>query len=267
MLEKHTPLNLSIPLLLTTLLFSNTKLMSESIIEKSAEWDTIRDGEYLIENCTWNTSATEGAWSETIFCDPQTGLRGWRWDFSEEKSPSTRQTVKSFPEIIYGKKPFDVYPATTPKLPTPLSTLSQLTLEYDYTVQSIDAVYDTTTDITFTDSVTPGPANIRAKVMIWLDSKDTPFFPDQPHSQAIIDGLKHEVYIDPDYSEPGQHWVFIALRPEGHAKQGEFHLNEYFDYLISMGALDPAWFLSSVEIGTELCSGKGEIRFNKFIVR
>jgi hypothetical protein len=43
-------------------------------------------------------------------------------------------------------------------------------------------------------------------------------------------------------------------------------LNEYFDYFISTGALNPKWYLSSIEIGSEIAFGKGQITFRKFNV-
>ncbi|MFA5256647.1 MAG: hypothetical protein WC360_00705 [Opitutales bacterium] len=256
----------SFPVVLMAMCLANGVAMAEQI-EKSGNWDRILDGEYLVENCTWNVGAAQGPWKETIFCDPATGCRGWRWDFSEENDDSTRGVVKTFPEIIWGRKPYDGYASTTPLMPVELAKAAQITLEYEYEAKNVAGVYDTTTDIAFTDSVTPGPQNIRAKLMIWFDRAGTEFFPDKPHQQAVIGGRRFEVYIDPAHEEPGQKWVFIALLPEDMPGIGELNLNEYFDYLLSVGALKPEWFLSSVEVGTEIASGKGEITFRKFVVR
>jgi len=83
-------------------------------IEKSGDWDRIQDGEYLIENCTWNVKAATNKWQEAIFCDPATGSRGWRWDFTGENG-----ATKTYPEIIYGRKPYSIYKSTTSRWPTP----------------------------------------------------------------------------------------------------------------------------------------------------
>ncbi len=236
-------------------------------VEKSGEWERITDGEYVVENCTWNTAAATGPWSETIFADPATGERGWRWDFSAEVAPGTRNLVKSFPEIIWGRKPYEGYASTTERMPVLLKDAPPLVLEYDYDAVCEDAVYDTTTDIAFTSCDNPDSSHIRAKLMIWLDSANTPFFPDKPHTQAVLDGYECALFIDPDYTEPGQKWVYIAILPKDLPKKGEIHLKTWFDHLLSIGALKPDWFLSSIEVGTELASGKGEITFRKFVVR
>jgi len=228
-------------------------------IEKSGEWDCIQDGEYLVENCTWNVKAATNKWQEIIFCDPATGSRGWRWDFSGEND-----VCKTYPEIIFGRKPFDVYKSTTSRLPVILSA-ARFQLEYDYVAKS-DGTYNTTTDISFTDSTNPGPANIRAKLMIWFDHQNMPFFESKAKKRAVIGGQPYQVFIEHDHVGSEGKWVFIALLPENLPARDELNLKEYFDYLISEGALKPEWFLSSIEAGSEIASGRGEITFRRFVV-
>lgn len=233
---------------------------SDGLIEKSGNWDQIQDGEYLVENCTWNVQAARHPWRQTIFCDPATGSRGWRWDFSGEDA-----VTKTYPEIIFGRKPFTIYTSTTTRLPTPLST-ARFRLEYEY-VAKAEGIYNTTTDISFTDSTNPGPANIRAKLMIWFDHRNMPFFESQGTKRAAIGGRPHLVFIDRDHVGPEGKWVFIALLPEDLPLRGELNLTDYFGYLLSEGALKPEWFLSSIEAGSEIASGRGEIAFKRFVVR
>jgi hypothetical protein len=235
-----------------------------SLIEKSGNWDRIQYGEYLVENCTWNVGAARGKWSETIFCDTTTGSMGWRWDFSGEKDGGNTYVAKTYPEIIFGRKPFDVYKSTTPRLPTDLAS-ARFKLEYEYAANA-GGIYNTTTDISFTDSRNPGPANIRAKLMIWFDRRNMPFFESKTRKRAVIQGRRHEVFIDPDHVGPEGKWVFIALLPDDLPARGELNLNEYFDYALSEGALKPEWFLSSIEAGSEIASGKGKIIFKRFVV-
>ena len=172
--------------------------------------------------------------------------------------------VKAFPEIIFGKKPFENYKSTTNRLPAPL-TSAKFKLEYDYKAKS-DGAYNTSTDISFTDNSNPGASNIRAKMMIWFDHQNMSFFNSQTLKQVTIGGLLHDVFIDSDHVGPEGKWVFIALLPHEFPNKGELNLNEYFNYALSQGALKPEWFLSSIEIGSEIATGKGEIVFNRFVV-
>jgi hypothetical protein len=188
---------------------------------------------------------------------------GWRWDFSGEKDDSNSYVVKTFPEIIFGRKPFDNYKSTTSRLPVEL-TSAKFRLEYDYTANA-NGIYNTTTDISFTDSKNPGPGNIRAKMMIWFDHRNIPFFKSQLR-HALIGGIQHTVFIDTNHIGPEGKWVFIALMPDDFPLKGELNLHEYFDYALSEEALKPEWYLSSIEIGSEIASGKGEIIFKRFVV-
>jgi hypothetical protein len=238
--------------------------LPSNLIQKSGEWDRIQHGEYLIENNTWNVNAFHRTWQQNIFCDTTTGYCGWNWDFSNEKDDSTNYVVKTYPEIIYGRKPYDGYQSTTQRLPVGL-TSTKSNLEYDYSAKAT-GIYNTSTDISFTDSASPNPANIRAKMMIWFDHQNMPFFPSEVRKKAVIGGRQHEVYIDLDHMGPEGKWVFIALLPIDLPLSGKLNLKEYFDYALSMHALKPEWYLSSIEIGSEIASGAGVIIFNRFIV-
>jgi len=233
-------------------------------IEKSGEWDRILNDEYLVENCTWNVSAAKGKWNQTIFCDTVKGSYGWKWDFSGEKENEDAYIVKTYPEIIFGRKPYENYTSTTNRLPVAL-TSAKFRLEFDYIAKS-DGAYNTTTDISFTDNTNPGPTNIRAKIMIWFDHQNIPFFKSQTLKQTTIGGLLHDVYIDPDHIGPEGKWVFIAFLPHKFLNKGELNLNDYFNYALSKGVLNPEWILSSIEIGSEIATGKGEVIFNRFVV-
>jgi hypothetical protein len=48
--------------------------------------------------------------------------------------------------------------------------------------------------------------------------------------------------------------------------KGEINLKEYIDYFLSEGILRPEWYLSSIEIGSEIASGTGKITFKRFVV-
>jgi hypothetical protein len=237
---------------------------SHNLVEKSGQWDQIQYGKYLVENNTWNVQATKSKWSQTIFCDTLKGCMGWKWDFSGEKDNSDSYVVKTFPEIIFGKKPYDNYKSTTLQLPVELA-LAHFHLEYEYSVNA-KGVYNTSTDISFSDSRNPKSDNIRAKMMIWFDNQNFPFFESEKLKQEMIGGLKYKVLVDTSHVGPEGKWVFIALKSDKFPPKGELNLKDYFDYFLSIGALKPEWYLSSIEIGSEISSGKGEITFKKFNV-
>jgi hypothetical protein len=248
--------------LLFMLIIILSSCKSHNLVEKSGQWDQIKHGEYLVENNTWNVQAAKGKWTQTIFCDTLIGSMGWKWDFSNEKADSL--LVKSFPEIIFGKKPYKNYQSATSQLPVEL-TSNQFHLEYEYLVNAT-GVYNTTTDISFTDNKNPDSNNIRAKMMIWFDHQNYPFFESEKLKQAVIGGISYKVFVDTAHIGPEGKWVFIALLPDNFPSKGELNLRDYFNYFLSDGALKSEWYLSSIEIGSEISSGKGKITFKQFIV-
>jgi hypothetical protein len=237
---------------------------ARNLVEKSGPWESIQYREYLIENNTWNIQAIKGKWSETIFCDTLQGVMGWKWDFSDEKDQQSRNVVKSFPEIIYGKKPYKSYQSTTPLLPVKMSA-AHSRIKYDYSANA-RGIYNTSTDISFSDSIVPIESNIRAKMMIWFDHQNFPFFETEKLEQDSIGGLHYKVFADTAHVGPEGKWVFIALLPDHFPSKGELDLKAYFDYFICKGILKPGWYLSSIEIGSEIASGKGTVTFKKFEV-
>jgi hypothetical protein len=250
--------------LFIALLIFLSSCKSRNLVEKSGQWDRIQYGEYLVENATWNVQAVKSKWTETIFYDTLKGSMGWKWDFSGEKDEPNTYIGKTYPEIIFGRKPFNIYQTTTSRLPTKL-TLAGFRLEYEYYAKAI-GVYNTTTDISFTDNENPDSKNIRAKMMIWFDHQNIPFFESENLKQVTIGGLHHKVFVDTAHIGPEGKWVFIALLPNSFPLKGELNLKEYFDYFLSVDALKPEWHLSSIEVGSEISSGKGEITFKRFIV-
>ncbi len=237
---------------------------SSNLIEKSGEWERISYGEYIVENCTWNTSAIKGKWKEAIFYDTINGETGWKWDIPLEKDPRYNSIIKTFPEIIYGRKPYEGYSSTTGRLPAIIGSV-KIDVEFDYRIFA-EGVYNISTDISFTDSNEPAKSNIRAKLMIWLGHKNMDFFSSAHLKDAVIGGLPHKIYIDTNHIGPEGKWNFVAVLPAGLPSKGRLDLSKYFNYFLSEKALHPDWFLSSIEIGSEIASGKGEIIFKQFKV-
>jgi hypothetical protein len=253
----YIPAMLSVP-------FLHNLTFASDVIKKSGEWERIKHNEYILENCTWNIKEAKSAWRETIFCDTIGIKYGWEWDFSGETDNAKNYIIKTFPEIIYGRKPYDGYESTTDRLPVRLDS-AKFTISYEYSAEA-EGIYNTSTDISFTDKRDPEPADIRAKLMIWFDHKNMDFFRSKPHRNATIEGRKHDVFIDTNHTGPEGGWIFIAMLPEEMPDSGDLHLEEYFRYLLREGVLKPEWFLSSIETGSEIASGNGRVTFGKFVV-
>ncbi len=251
--------------LLIILLISGSACKNNSLIEKHNQWEIIRYKEYLIENNTWNILAAKYEWSQTIFCDTISGIMGWRWDFSGESKTNNNKEVKTYPEIIFGKKPYSNYLSTTSRLPERI-TSSEISLRYEYQLEA-EGIYNLSTDIAFTDSINPSEKNIRAKMMIWFNYNNLKFFDSEKLKTGMIDGHQYQIYVDTTHIGPEGKWNYIALLPDKLLPaKGEINFKEYFNYFLDEGILKPEWYLSSIELGSEISSGRGKIVFKEFEV-
>ena len=235
-----------------------------NIIEKNNQWDLIKYKEYLIQNDTWNVQAAKTGWTQSIFCDTLTGMLGWKWDFSKENDTINSTVVKTYPEVIFGKKPYIGFQSTTTKLPERITNVA-CSLKYDYVIEATGK-YNLSTDITFSDSINPIEKNIRAKMMVWFAHQNYPFYESKKQTQATIDGFKFTVYVDTTNIGPEGKWIAISLMANNFPSNGTLHLKEYINYFLSTGVLKKEWYLSSIEIGNEIVSGKGKMTFNTFEV-
>jgi hypothetical protein len=189
---------------------------------------------------------------------------GWRWNFSGEHDEPGTFVSKTYPQIIYGKKPYETYSATTDKLPAPL-TAAKFSIDYEYEADATGS-YNTSTDFSFVDNPAAEEKNIRAKMMIWIDANDMPFFESKEKITATIDGVNYQVMVDASHDALDGKWTAIGLLAENFPPSGTMNLNAYFDYFLANGVLKPEWYFSSIEIGSEVSSGKGEVTFKRFIV-
>ena len=85
------------------------------------EWSQFSFGEYIIENNVWG----QGDIDDFIQCIYRTGNGddihfGWSWDW-----PNSNNDVKSYPEVIYGKKPWSSS-STTPELPIKINNIDEM---------------------------------------------------------------------------------------------------------------------------------------------
>ena len=86
------------------------------------DWAQMQIGSQLIENNVWG----KGDIVDYTQCIYKTSSNkfGWHWDW-----PYSGDNVKSYPEVIFGKKPWS-NESTHPSLPTQLSAIKTFTVDF-----------------------------------------------------------------------------------------------------------------------------------------
>lgn len=84
----------------------------------------VADGPYRYENNQWGSGKSQGPFEQCLLEREVNGKkeRGWTWNF-----PGTDSTVFSYPEIIFGWKPWTGGKTTHPALPTRVGDYAKLT--------------------------------------------------------------------------------------------------------------------------------------------
>ena len=198
--------------------------------------------------------------AQTVDCTWLTAPQGkpaqarWIWDWLE-----SGDNVKAYPEIVFGHKPG--YPkSTTDLLPRRISSIGQAQLSYDLDTVRYGAG-NLSVDMWLTSSDKPAQfaaPPITHEIMIWLEHFGPMYAGGKLQEHAVIDGVPYRVYLGDNF---GQGWRYVAFLPSiPLRKQARMNLVAYFDYLKSKGWVSGDEYLSAVNIGNEIISGKGETR-------
>jgi len=238
-------------------------LPGEDIIveEVTSEYGRIMDGEFAYENNMWNKAQADLQGFPSFQCVRKRELAnghqlGWRWVWPDQ--PPAVGGIYAYPEAIFGRKPWGEGNSTTPLLPAPIAQLNKLTLAYEIEMVIESGGYNLAPEVWITDTgASPQPAKIRAELMIWLDHKEaTPAGRDEGRFEH--DGLTYDVFYKPDMSIGGFVWPYITYRARvPQPKSGRIVIADFVRHAIAQGYVNPAHFISSVEFGNEIASGRG----------
>ncbi len=223
---------------------------------KCEETAPSQSGQYMAENNSWGKGDLQG-WSQCIAVLHDGGKPAqarWIWDWLE-----SGDNVKAYPEIVFGHKPG--YPkSTTDLLPRRISSIGQAQLSYDLDTVRYGAG-NLSVDMWLTSSDKPAQfaaPPITHEIMIWLEHFGPMYAGGKLQEHAVIDGVPYRVYLGDNF---GQGWRYVAFLPSiPLRKQARMNLVAYFDYLKSKGWVSGDEYLSAVNIGNEIISGKGETR-------
>src|SRR5690606_26712966 len=126
-----------------------------------------------IANNVWSTppaGASESAQCVRVRRVSGTKEYGWRWDW-----PPESDALISFPQVVYGWKPWDGGESSHPRLPMRIADIGTLRLSYEMKT-SAEGEHNLATTLWLTrsgaTSPEPNPKDISTDLMVWTDSSD-----------------------------------------------------------------------------------------------
>lgn len=218
------------------------------------------NSKYYLFNNTWGSSSVSGWW-ETIYYNSDTNL-GYVWDW-----PTTAGGVKAYPSIVSGWHWTDGYTAGS-GLPTQLSANKNINTGVTYTIDSstngsYNNAYDIWLHSTGSASWSSTPTE---EIMIWNKwTTDVGPIGSKVFSNVSIGGQSYDVYRGEITNDSGVHqwWVYSFLKVS-QTNSVSINVKNFTDYLISKSYFTNSRYVSSVEYGTEITKGSGQINFSNW---
>ena len=217
-------------------------------------WSQLTFSEYVIENNVWG----QGNINDFTQCIYRTGSEdnthfGWNWNW-----PNVNNNVKSYPEVIYGKKPWSSS-STSQALPIKIENIDQMYVDYDLNI-SANGSYNLAFEFWVTTDSMSSETGITTEVMIWMDRNIINPAGDMIAS-VIFDGFEYKVY-----RANWDSWTYIAFLSIETQYSGTLAVHNFVHYLVDEGLLDSQEYFADFEMGNEVIYGTGQTDIQKYDV-
>ena len=223
------------------------------------DWDTLADSGLVYQNNVWGKGDIAD-YEQCLLTRRRDGATeyGWRWRW-----PRGNGQVKSYPEVIYGQKPWDAESSTS-VLPARIEAIGELSIAYAVE-QSAQGTYNLAYDIWVTSTNPPTPDTITHEVMIWMDRT----FESQPRrfhaGEVVVDGIAYDLYLRPAF-HAGSGADYIAFVSREPRLSGVVDVMAFLGYLVEHDHVPADHYVAAVELGNEVIEGTGELWLRRYQV-
>ncbi|HNT77008.1 MAG TPA: hypothetical protein PKH77_18515 [Anaerolineae bacterium] len=227
-----------------------------------ADFERIAVGEYILNNNAWN-KGDRTDYTQCIFAQGDTPptTMGWRWDW-----PGDAREIQAYPEVMVGDSPWDAE-SPTGGLPLPIGARDVL-VTYTATI-SATGKWNVAFEMWLTRDPAPAEQNITDEVMIWVARNDLMPGP-LVYDKVTFDGVAYTVHVAPGHGDASggsaATWKYIAFVTREPQLSGTLNMSHFLDYLVEKQVIEPDRYIASLELGTEIESGKGEFVLSTYEV-
>ena len=231
-------------------------------------WAEISYDDYVLQNNTWNSSDVySNNWSQ---CIELTGGRGnyvAEWDYNWlARDEGNEFSVKSYPQVYYGRKTGNSQSGTPEKLGLPVNVneMPEYKVRYRYS-ETGTAERNVALESFFHTSCEAEEWNKHFEMMVWVN-KPVIKTPGRLVAEATIDGKKWDVYTNPALS-----WGYVAFVEQIPTTEGWLDWKKFVDWTRFTGPQHGVWdvgntCMGAIEIGTETFWGNGTFSLHEFRV-
>ena len=231
-------------------------------------WAEISYGDYVLQNNTWNSGDVySNRWSQCIELEGSRGNYVAKWDYNWlDRDEGNEFSVKSYPQVYYGRKTGNSQSGTPAKLGVParVGSIPDFKVRYRYSETGI-AERNVAFESFFHTSCEAEEWNKHFEMMVWV-GKPVIKTPGTLVTTATIDGKVWDVYTNPALS-----WGYVAFVEQESSNQGWLDWNEFVNWTRFQGPRYGVWnvgntCMGAIEIGTETFWGNGTFTLDEFRV-
>lgn len=207
-----------------------------------------------VNNNTWGQDSSPAGWSESITTNSSTA---WRTDFNWP-SGANNNSVKAYPSAVLGWHWGWHFQNTG--LPVQLSANRDINTTYAYSVNFGGGVGNVAYDIWLHTQSNPNLENPSDEIMIWVNSTGGagPISQQPVISNLNIAGSTWNLHRG---NIGWNVWSFIRT---GNSGSGSFNIKAFTDYLRANQGMSSAKYLTSVQFGTEIFRGTGNLNVTNY---
>lgn len=231
-------------------------------------WAEISYGDYVLQNNTWNDSDVfYDTWSQCIELGGSAGNYVAKWDYDWlERDEGNQFSVKSYPQVYYGRKTSNTTSGTPERLGLPASihNLPEFKVRYKYS-ETGNAERNVALESFFHTSCEAEEWNKHFEMMVWVNVPATKT-PGRLVDEATIDGKEWLVYTNPALS-----WGYVAFVEKTPSYEGTLNWSRFVEWTRDIGPSKGVWrigntCMGAIEIGTETFWGTGTFTLEEFRV-
>jgi hypothetical protein len=184
---------------------------------------------------------------------------GWSWEW-----PADGATFVSFPAVVMGWKPWNGGTSTHPQLPIRADQIRVMRLSYTMETSAngkhnlATALWLTRTGETHQDA---NPADISADINVWIDGLEM-----SPAGKQLatvtIGGIAFEVWNSQNMGDASgantARWNHMVYRSTSRQLSASLDIKGIIDDAVARELVSSHHYVSSIELGNEVMSGRGE---------
>ena len=232
-------------------------------------WAEIGYGDYVLQNNTWNDSDVwTDDWSQCITLTGSAGNYVAQWDYNWlRRDEGNEYSVKSYPQVYYGRKTQNTQSGTPEKLGVPahVSNIPDFKVRYKYS-ETGTPERNVALESFFHTSCEAEEWNKQFEMMVWVGKPNTKT-PGKLVAEVRLDGRDWDVYTNPALS-----WGYVAFVAKETSTEGWLDWNAFVNWTRYQGPQYGVWQIGSdtcmgaIEIGTETFWGTGTFTLHEFRV-